>query len=228
MHENIVRIKAVANLLKGMGQSYVFVGGATVSLYASDPFTAGDIRPTNDVDVVVEVATYAGYTEIDERLRAMGFVNDITSGVICRYKIDGIIVDIMPTNPTVIGFSNRWYPDGFQHAITHRLNDNTEILIFSLPYFLASKWEAHKSRGGVDLRMSKDFEDMVYIFENCHDFDEQLLAGPQGVRDYMREELATIIDHPDFEEGIYSHMTSSRQTDESNIIIMLKKAINLN
>lgn len=154
----------------------------------------------------------------------MGFVNDITSGVICRYRIQGMIVDIMPTEP-VMGFSNRWYPEGFRNAVTHNLDAETKILIFSLPYFLASKWEAHKSRGGKDLRASKDFEDMVYIFENCNDFDQQLLAGPQNVLVYLQKELSGMIDHPDFEEAVYGHMEDAGNT---RIILQLKTALSLN
>jgi hypothetical protein len=53
MHENLVRLKAVNQVLKDLNQDYVFVGGATVSLYAID--TAADmVRPTDDVDVIVE------------------------------------------------------------------------------------------------------------------------------------------------------------------------------
>jgi len=50
MHENIVRIKAVADILKGLNQPYVFVGGATVSLYSTQKALAKGIRPTDDVD----------------------------------------------------------------------------------------------------------------------------------------------------------------------------------
>lgn len=205
-----MRIKAVANILQGLGQQYVFVGGAVVSLYASEPIVAEAIRPTEDVDVVIELATYNGYAEIDERLRAMGFANDVESGIICLYRIDGIIVDVMPTTESILGFSNRWYPEGFHNAVTHTLNDGSQILIFSIPYFLASKWAAHKSRGGNDLRVSKDFEDMVYIFENCRDITDHLLAAPKLVRDYMWEELGPLVEHSDFEEAVYVHMEGSR------------------
>jgi hypothetical protein len=51
----------------------------------------------------------------------------------------------MPTEPEAIGFSNIWYPEGFQTAINHRLDEQTEIKIFSLPYFVATKWEAFKA-----------------------------------------------------------------------------------
>ena len=114
MHENIVRLKAVAIALQELGQEYVFVGGATVSLYATDSELAAEVRPTDDVDVVVELATYGGYSKLDEKLREMGFVNDVESGVICRYRIKGVIVDVMPTEPEAMGFSNKWYPEGFK------------------------------------------------------------------------------------------------------------------
>lgn len=210
MHENLVRIKAVANILKGLDQPYVFVGGATVSLYSTQKALAESIRPTDDVDVVIELASYADHSKMEERLRKLGFVNDIESGIICRYKVQGIIVDIMPTTSQGLGFSNRWYPDGFQNAIPYKLDNDTEIRIFSLPYFLASKWEAHKSRGANDLRTSRDFEDMVYVFENCRDFDEQLLTGPAPVRAYLAQELSAFLEHPDFEEALYCHMESAR------------------
>lgn len=171
------------------------------------------------MDVVVELASYTGHTEMDDKLRKLGFVNDIESGMICRYKIDGIIVYIMPTSSKILGFSNRWYPDGFKNAIAHKLDEDIEILIFSLPYFLASKWEAHKSRGGTDLRTSRDFEDMVYIFENCKDFDDQLLNGPALVKQYLQEELKELLDHPEFEEALYSHMESVRYGGDTNRLI---------
>ncbi|MDX5397154.1 MAG: hypothetical protein LPK21_13240, partial [Hymenobacteraceae bacterium] len=55
---NINRIRAVAKALQNLNEKVVFVGGATVTLYA-DQNTAPESRPTDDVDVVVELASYA-------------------------------------------------------------------------------------------------------------------------------------------------------------------------
>ncbi len=71
---NIVRIKAIANLLNQLNEEYVFVGGATVSLYRDENRT--EVRPTDDVDVVIELASYKGYADLDEKLRKTGFEND--------------------------------------------------------------------------------------------------------------------------------------------------------
>lgn len=83
--ENITRIKAVYLALEELATEVVFVGGATVSLYSTRPET--ETRPTDDVDIVVEIMHYKDYVAIEERLRSKGFVNDVASGVICRYII---------------------------------------------------------------------------------------------------------------------------------------------
>ena len=164
--QNIVRLRAVAQALKPLEQKVVFVGGATIALYAN-PETAMEVRPTDDIDVVVELATYGSYAKLEERLREIGFVNDTEAKVVCRYKVRGITVDIMPTDPKVIGFSNKWYPVGFSKAILHHLTERESIYIFPLEYLVATKLEAFFSRGKTDFIFSRDFEDLVYLFETA-------------------------------------------------------------
>jgi hypothetical protein len=89
----------------------VFVGGATVAFYVDR--MAEEVRPTDDVDVVVEIWTYKEYAALEEQLRKMGFTNDHSSRVICRYRVQGIVVDVMPTGENVLGFQNKWYPEGY-------------------------------------------------------------------------------------------------------------------
>jgi hypothetical protein len=137
--------------------------------------------------------------------------------VICRYKIQGITVDIMPTHPEAIGFSNIWYPEGFQTAIDYPLDKDSDIKIFSLPYFVASKWEAFKGRG-TDFRTSTDFEDLVYIFENVGDFEEQMKVSPIHLRTYLGNEFEAVIDRDDFEEGLYAHLSGGYGGIDANYI----------
>jgi predicted nucleotidyltransferase len=211
MHENLLRLKLVNQALANLGREYVFVGGATVSLYATNVELAAEIRPTDDVDVVVELAAYSEYSALDERLRAIGFKNDVESGIICRYIIYGIIVDVMPTENDAIGFSNKWYQEGFSNAIAYVLDEETSVQIFTLPYFMASKWEAFKGRGKNDYRTNKDFEDLVYVWENADDFADRLLVAPEHLKAYLHDELAEVIYGSDFEEGLYAHLTSVKK-----------------
>jgi hypothetical protein len=78
--QNITRIKAVNFALEELAKNAIFVGGAVASLYADRPYD--DTRPTDDIDIIVELIDYKGYAAIEEKLRAKGFVNDIESKII--------------------------------------------------------------------------------------------------------------------------------------------------
>ena len=76
---NLKRLQKVASGLGDLNECVVYVGGAVAELYVSDP-AATDIRPTMDVDCVVELASYKGFNELSELLRKKGFQNDQSSG----------------------------------------------------------------------------------------------------------------------------------------------------
>lgn len=144
-HQNITRIKAVHIALEDFANNILFVGGATVSLYSDRPF--GEIRPTDDVDILVELVDYSGFTQVEEQLRRKGFVNDIDSGIIGRYRINGIVVDVMPTRASVLGFTNRWYAEGFLHSMYKDLAQDCIIRIFSQLILLPQNWRHSKDEG---------------------------------------------------------------------------------
>jgi len=84
---NIVRIKAVYSALEELADQFIFIGGATVSLYADRP--TGDVRPTDDVDILVEILDYKGYAAIEEKLRSKGFINE-QSGLFAVIRCEGL------------------------------------------------------------------------------------------------------------------------------------------
>jgi len=217
---NLQRIRAVAHALHGLHQPVVFVGGATVSLYAP-PLMSSEVRPTDDVDVVIELASYTDYSLLDEKLRSLGFQNDTQSNVICRYRIKGIVVDIMPLHADVLGFSNRWYPEGFQNAISVTIAPKVSVMIFSVLYFIASKLEAFKSRGGNDYRTSTDFEDIVYVLENCPSVEHELLTATGNLKAYLQQAFRHLLEDPYLEEGIYAHLAPTFAAQKSRQIIQM-------
>ena len=111
----------------------------------------------------------------------------------------------MPTDSKIIGFTNCWYAEGFQNAINYRIDKNMNIKIFSAPYFIASKIEAFKARGGEDFRTSHDFEDLVYVLENSKDLVEKLVNSPDNLQKYLKKEFKVFLQTPTIEEGIYGH-----------------------
>lgn len=201
---NTVRIKAVANALESLKEKVVFVGGATISLYPDQP--TSEVRPTDDVDVIIEILNYGNRAELEEKLRSIGFSHDIESGVICRYRILGIIVDIIPTNDPSIGFSNIWYTEGFKNAVDFQIDDQCKVKILSAPYFIATKLEAHKDRGQNDGRTSQDFEDIIYILENRGVIWEEINQSNEVLKNYLITEFRNLIENPNIFEWIDCHV----------------------
>lgn len=216
MSSNINRLKVIAEGLRELCREVVFVGGSVAELYSDDP-AATDIRPTMDVDCVIELATYGSLQEFESLLRQHGFVNDIESGVICRWKFNHETVDIMPDRDSILGFTNQWYKPGFQHRILYELPDGIAVYILPPLYYIATKIQAIRGRGGDDLRFSHDFEDIIYVLNNRQDitslFDHEnntdlieyisFWASEILNRQNYREEIECMLPYGDYDRVEY-------------------------
>ncbi|WP_353088543.1 hypothetical protein [Flavobacterium sp.] len=69
---NYIIIERVANALGELNEKIIYVGGATVSLYINDP-AAEDVRPTKDIDISINVASFVELENIREQLSVKGF-----------------------------------------------------------------------------------------------------------------------------------------------------------
>ena len=74
---NRALFESVVDLLRPLLGELVFVGGCTTGLLLTDS-AAGGIRPTKDVDAIVDVTSYAKYAALSVRLRALGLTEDTT------------------------------------------------------------------------------------------------------------------------------------------------------
>lgn len=200
----IEQIKKIAGAFEILQSKIVFVGGAVVYCYADRP-TSG-IRPTDDIDVIVEVLNYNDRVELEERLWKQGFTNDIDSGVACRFLYHQIVVDIMPIHDESMNFNNAWYRYGFDHSIAFQIDDSTTIQILSAPCFLATKFEAFKDRGQSDGRTSHDFEDIVFILENRSEIWSELNAADIPLKEYLRAEFEHLLQQKYLSEWIDGHV----------------------
>ncbi len=220
---NIVRIKAVANALANLKEKVVFVGGATISLYPDKPVF--EVRPTDDVDVIIEILNYIDRSELEEKLRSIGFSHDIGSSIVCRYIIQGIIVDIMPTDDASIGFKNIWYPEGFDQSINYKIDEENSIKILSAPHFIATKLEAHKGRGQNDGRTSQDFEDIVYVLENRETIWDEINSCGDNLKSYLRSEFSNLLKNPNHFEWIDCHVERTSPPATYFIVDELEKFV---
>lgn len=114
----------------------------------------------------------------------------------------------MATGEVVLGFSNRWYPDGYKNALNYKIDNEHTVRIFSAPYFIATKLEAFKSPNRKDNNnglYSSDFEDIVFILENRSSVWEELYNAPTDLKKYLENEFRKLLQNPLFEEWIDAH-----------------------
>lgn len=220
-HINITRIKAVHNALGALKDKVVFVGGATVSLYADSH--AGEVRPTDDIDILIELWTYAEIAKVEEQLRKKGFEHVVDSKFKYRYKVHGIIVDMMTMDEESLGFVNKWYHEGFKNATDYSIDELHTVKIFSPSYFIASKLEAFKNRSSGDGRTSEDFEDIVYVMENRNEIWKELQESESKLKKYLIEEIKKLQSNSNFEEWIDANTEWGSPPASYMIIEELKK-----
>ncbi len=183
-------------------EQVAFVGGATVSLHLDDAQPM-DIRSTKDVDFIVSVTSYGDYQRLAEQLRQRGFTEDSQPedgehSPICRYICNGIIVDVMPDNEAILGFSNPWFQIGREKAVSHILPGGLTIRVVPAPYLLATKLAAYFNRG-TDILESKDAEDIAILVNGRDALVDEILSGPEDLRVYIREEMQNFISDPSFD-----------------------------
>lgn len=199
-------VRLVARNLGELVDEVVFLGGATIALLITDPGTAS-IRPTKDIDLIVEVGTWREYAQFLDRLRTRGFSEDTDEGApICRWVIAGVKVDIMPTGEEVLGFSNRWYQAAVCAATRYPLDTNLTISLITGPYFMATKFEAFQHRGDRDYQLSHDIEDVIAVVDGRPEILQEIASADGEVREYLRQQIGVLLDDEDFLSALPGHL----------------------
>ncbi len=141
-------LEHAARVLGPLTQEVMFVGGATVALWITDP-GAPPPRPTLDVDVVVQVTTRLGYEQFTERMRKRGLSESAGSPVICRWNHAAtcLVIDAMPADPSILGFANHWQAAALPHAADRTLPSGAEIRAATPPYLVATKLPMTEAAG---------------------------------------------------------------------------------
>lgn len=195
---NLTYLRRIAEALGELREQVVFVGGAVAGLLVTDPL-ADAVRATRDVDAVVN-ADRALFHRIEEAVAKRGFARDISSDVICRWvhKDSGVLFDLMPVQPEVLGFSNRWYPYAVESAVSVDLGAGLTIRLVSAAAFVATKLEAFAGRGNGDFMSSHDLEDVLNIVDGREELADEMGAAPTQLRQAVAAAIAQLLKNPDF------------------------------
>jgi hypothetical protein len=199
-----------------------FVGGCATGLLVSDP-AAAPVRVTIDIDVIVELtsdlgsapsASYAELVKLEEHLRQLGFrESQEEDAPRCRWLSGKVVLDVMPTDPAVLGFSNRWYRPALENAQWATVGE-FRIRLITSPYFLATKLEAFHGRGSNDLRMSHDLEDIISVIDGRAELVDEISASPPELRQYLGAEFQALLSDPAFSDALPGHLLPDAASQE--------------
>jgi len=202
---NLASLAAAAEKLEPLLAQIAFVGGCVTELLLTDS-AAARVRPTLDVDAIVAISSYVEFTLLENRMRDLGFNHSLSQDApICRWVSGDLILDLMPTDTSILGFSNRWYPPALEKAQKTKLA-NQEIRVITAPYFLATKLEAFHGRGKNDFRMSHDLEDIVTVVDGRPEIVVEVHLAPADVRKYLSDEFRSLLSKRDFWDALPGHL----------------------
>lgn len=205
---NLLLLTFVATQLGELREQLVFVGGSTTELFISDQIPRSP-RPTKDVDTIVHALTRLDYQRFSQLLRAKGFVEDTSQNApLCRWKLQDATLDVMPTEESILGFTNRWYVPALQTSSTYQLNSDVEIRLIQAPYFIATKLEAFFSRGNNDYFMSHDLEDIIMVFDGRKELVSEINQSAKDLKEYIKASMQQLLASNEFLEALVSHLPS--------------------
>lgn len=204
---NVAMLQVVARRLGAdLCDSVVFVGGAVAGLLISDPALPA-IRPTEDVDLVVEVMSLVQFQRVEAELRRLGFRQDVRRDApICRWQVDGVTVDVMPSEPDILGFANRWYPQAVATATTGALPDGASIRLIAAPLFVATKLEAFHGRGGGDFLFSHDMGDLIGVIDGRDTLLDECESMDAELRGYLGAQFSALMQQRRFRDALPGHL----------------------
>ncbi len=111
-------------------------------------------------------------------------------------------MDVMPTDPSILGFSNIWYPGAIANAVDRELEPGFEIRVVTPPHFCATKIAAFQGRGRGDYAESHDREDFLAIVDGRPELVGEILSAENDVRTYVAAEVRKFLAHQEFLDGL--------------------------
>ncbi len=205
---NIQILEATVGLLGPLVDDMVFLGGCATGLLLTD-VAAPPIRITQDVDVITEVASLPDYHRLERKLRKQGFKEDQSPDApICRWVAAGVVLDVMPTKPEILGFGNEWYQPALDRASAVELPSGKQIRMVTSPYFLATKLTAFDNRGKGDYVMSHDMEDIIAVLDGRPEVVSEVEQADDALRGHFTLRFAALLRDANFVTALPGHLPS--------------------
>lgn len=207
-------LNAVVARLGTFANDFTFLGGCTVGLYITDP-AAANVRPTKDVDGIVQALTYAEYVRVEEKIASLGFSR--VEQPICRWEIEGLLIDVLPVKGDFIGFRSKWFAEAVDSAIFREIKSGVTIRLINPVYLIATKLEAFHDRGKQDYLSSHDLEDILTLVNGREELIDEINSSEGTVHQFICSSFKSLLAERYFLESIPGHLNP--ETERTEMII---------
>ena len=203
---NLEMLRIAVENLGNLADEMVFVGGCTTGLFITDE-GAAEVRATDDVDSIVEATSYGQYNTFAEKLKKIHFREDTREGApVCRWVKEETVLDVMPLDEKVLGFTNKWYEPAIEAAETREILPGMTIKVISAPYFCATKFEAFDGRGAGDYLASHDLEDIITVIDGRSEIIDEISRVQEDVREYISDKIAGLLGTRQFLDALPGYL----------------------
>lgn len=203
---NLPLLESVVKTLGPLCEQLVFVGGCAAGLLITEA-AAPPVRVTKDVDAIVEIVSLTEYHALERQLESGGFRHDRSPDApICRWTVGNALLDVMPTNESVLGFGNRWYDEAAHTAIQVILPSGRKIRLISPPAFIGTKLEAFHGRGAGDFLASHDLEDIITVVDGRPELSKEVREASFQLREYLVAQIRALLQNHNFLEALPAHL----------------------
>lgn len=222
---NIELLTRVAAALGDLRERLVFIGGCATALLITDP-AAAPVRATADVDAIIAVVSLPEYHGLGEALRSKGFSQPLGDGdPPYRWTFAGLKLDLMPVDPAVLGFGNRWYELAMRTAVAASLQEGMSIRLVTSTCFVATKLVAFLDRGKGDYFGSHDLEDVLSVVDGRPELVEELGRADRELREYVAGVFARLLLDEKFINALPGLLIERSPANRSPIVLQRLRAI---
>ncbi len=213
------RISRIAERLGDRVNEVVFIGGCIASLLITDKASLR-VRPTKDVDVIIQTRDKSSYYRFEETLRSLGFRQKmIGDDPICRWHFEDLMLDVMPTDQNILSFGNEWYEIAYRDSQPYELPDGKTIRVISAPLFICTKLNAYDTRGK-NYKESHDIEDVISVVDGRPELKDEIAKSDKLVQEYLKTRFKDLLSQEAFISALEWHVPYDAVSGEREVIIV--------
>jgi hypothetical protein len=143
---------------------------------------------------------------------------------VCRYRTtDGLVLDAMPLDGEILGFSNQWYPLVMDTAVSVDLTAGVVIRAAHPAALLATKWEAFSDRGRDDPYGSHDLEDLLMLIAGRPELARELQPLSLNVRTFIADSARMLLVAPWFYDVLDGTFPDAQRLP--NVLVRIRERI---